>query len=250
MPVEAPLPAATTDRVLDGRVVIAQPADGYRVAIDPVLLAAAVDAAPDAHVLDLGCGVGTAALCLAARLQEISITGLDREPVFIAFADANVVANACRDRVRCILGDLLSPPAELAPGSFDHVMANPPYLKQGTATVSAHSLKAAATAEGAATLRHWIAAAARFLKPGGELTLIHRADRLPELIAALAPEFGALRILPLLPKAGAAPKRVILRAVLGAKGAPVELPGFVLHAADGSFTAGADNVLRGGAALR
>jgi tRNA1(Val) A37 N6-methylase TrmN6 len=142
------------------------------------------------------------------------------------------------------------PPAELAAASFDHVMANPPYLKHGTATASAHPLKAAATVEGAAALQDWVDAAARHLKPGGGLTMIHRADRLADLIAALAPAFGEARILPLLPKTGAAPKRVIVRAVLGGRGATVEMPGFVLHEPDGRFTAAADKVLRGGAALR
>lgn len=239
----------TADRVLGGRVVLAQPADGYRVAIDPVLLAAAIDATPGERILDLGCGVGTAALCLAWRLTGVSVVGLDREPVFIDLASSNIVANACQDRVRCLLGDLLTPPAELGPGSFDRVMANPPYLKRGAATVSAHPLRAAATMEGEAGLRDWVEAAARLLKPGGSLTMIHRADRLPDLLEALSPAFGDLRILPLLPKAGLPPKRILVKAVLGGGGAPVERPGFVLHEADGRFTAAADKVLRGGAAL-
>ena len=248
MPLENSL-AGTTDRVLDGRVVITQPSDGYRVAIDPVFLAAAVEATSGARVLDLGCGVGTAALCLAARVTDVTIIGLDGEPVFIAFAKANAISNACDARVRFLLGDLLMPPAELAVASVDHVMANPPYLKRGAATASAHPLKAAATVEGAAELQDWVDAAARHLRPGGGLTMIHRADRLADLLAALAPAFGDIRILPLLPKTGAAPKRVILRARLGGAGATVELPGFLLHEADGRFTAAADKVLRGAAAL-
>src|SRR6185295_1105658 len=130
-------------------------------------------------------------------------------------AKANALSNACDARVDFLLGDLLMPPAELAPASFDHVMANPPYLKNGTATPSAHPLKAAATVEGAADLQDWVDAAARLLKPGGGLTMIHRADRLADLIAALAPAFGDIRILPLLPKAGLAPKRIVLRALRG-----------------------------------
>jgi tRNA1(Val) A37 N6-methylase TrmN6 len=244
------MPTGTTDRVLDGRVIVTQPNDGYRVAIDPIFMAAAVEIEPGARVLDLGCGVGTASLCLAARVADAAIVGLDCEPVFIAFATANASGNACGDRVRFLLGDLLIPPAELPIAGFDHVMANPPYLKRGTATVSAHPLKAAATMEGAAALQDWVDAAARCLKPGGGLTMIHRADRLADLIAALAPAFGDLRILPLLPKTGVAAKRVILRAMLGGGGKAVELPGFVLHEPDGRFTAAADKVLRGGAALR
>lgn len=243
------LPPATVDRVLDGRVVIAQPADGYRVAIDPVLLAAAVDAAPGARVLDLGCGVGTAALCLAARLPGVAVVGLEIESVFAAFAAANVRRNAGAGRVEILCGDLLAPPAALRPASFDQAMANPPYLKRGAATASAHPLKAAATMEGQAGLGDWTACAARLLRPGGRLTLIHRADRLPDLLAALAGDFGDLRVLPLLPKSGAAPKRILLRAVRGAAAGLVEVPGLVLHDAAGGFTPEAAAILRAGQGL-
>ena len=57
----------TEDRLLGGRVVMRQPASGYRAATDPVLLAACVAARPGMRVLDAGCGAGAAALCLADR---------------------------------------------------------------------------------------------------------------------------------------------------------------------------------------
>jgi tRNA1(Val) A37 N6-methylase TrmN6 len=243
------LPPATVNRVLDGRVAIAQPAAGYRVAIDPVLLAAAVDAAPGERILDLGCGVGTAALCLVARLPGVAVVGLEKEPVFAAFAMANARRNSAAGRVDIFCGDLLAPPEALQPAGFDQVMANPPYLKRGTATVSGHPLKAAATMEGRAGLGDWVDCAARFLRAGGRLTLIHRADRLPDLLAALAGGFGDIRVLPLLPKAGAAPKRILIRAVRAAAAGLVEVPGLVLHDAAGTFTPEAAAILRAGRGL-
>src|SRR4051812_29167003 len=128
--------AQPVDRLLDGRVQVAQPADGYRVAVDAVLLAAAVEPAAGATVLDLGCGVGSVGLCLAWRRPDLRITGLDREPVFLAAACANVEANGMRDRFEIIEGDVRHPrPEWLTPGRFDQVVMNPPYLKAGSATV-------------------------------------------------------------------------------------------------------------------
>jgi tRNA1(Val) A37 N6-methylase TrmN6 len=231
------------DSLLDGRVKVAQPADGYRVAVDAVLLAAAVEPAQGASVLDLGCGVGSVGLCLAWRRPDLAITGLDREPVFLAAARANAEANGAR--LHIMQGDVRRPPAQ----RFDQVMMNPPYLKAGTATVSAHPLKAAATAESEAKLVDWIACARDVLKPGGILTLIHRADRLDDVLAGVARSFGGIAILPVHPRRDRAAKRIILRAQLGSGEPLAVLPGFVLHEEDGAFTAAADSSLRGGQAL-
>ena len=233
------------DSLLDGRVKVAQPPDGYRVAVDAVLLAAALEPAPGAAVLDLGCGVGSVGLCLAWRRPDLQVTGLDREPLFVAMARANAETNGMRDRLQILEGDVRHPP----PQRFDHVAMNPPYLKAGTATVSAHPLKAAATAESGAALADWIACARAVLKPGGMLTLIHRADRLDGVLHCVGRSFGRIVILPIHPKRDRAAKRIILSAQLGSGEPLTILPGLVLHEEDGAFTAAADSILRHGAGL-
>lgn len=239
---------ATADTLLGGRLSVVQPADGYRVAVDAVLLAAAVDGGAGHRVLDLGCGVGSAALCLAWRCAGVEIIGLDREPVFLAAARSNAEANRLTGRVAFIAGDVLDPPSSIR-GRFDRVMLNPPYLKAGSATVSAHPLKAAATAEGAAGLADWIACARLALLPGGILTLIHRADRMGDVLMALDRDFGGIVVLPIHPKAERPAKRILVQARAGT-GAPLAiLPGFILHESDGRFTAAAEAILRDGQPL-
>jgi tRNA1(Val) A37 N6-methylase TrmN6 len=242
---EGTLPDSPIDRLLDGRVQVAQSADGYRVAVDAVLLAAAVDPAPGAAVLDLGCGVGSVGLCLAWRRPDLAITGLDREPVFAAAARANAALNGFSARLGILQADLRAP----LPRQFDAVAMNPPYLKAGKATVSAHPLKAAATAESEAKLADWVAAARDALKPGGVLTLIHRADRLDDVLGCVTRSFGGIAILPIQPKRDRAAKRILLRAQLGSGEPLTLLPPLVLHAEDGAFTAAADSILRNGQAL-
>ncbi|WP_119301420.1 tRNA1(Val) (adenine(37)-N6)-methyltransferase [Dongia deserti] len=239
----------TLDTVLGGRVTLHQPAVGYRVAIDPILLAAACPAEAGETIVDLGCGVGTAALCLARRVADVRCTGVDLQPELAALADRNAQENKVADRVRFVAGDILDRSLPIYAEPADHVIVNPPYLKRGTATPSANPAKALANVEGDADLAAWVAAAAKAVRPGGTITFIHRADRLPELLALLGARCGGLVVLPLHPKAGAAAHRTIVACRLDQRLPAMLLPGLVLHEADGSFSPVLQRVLRDGAPL-
>lgn len=235
----------STDRVLGNRLQLMQPREGYRAAIDPVLLAAAVPAKAGGRALDLGCGVGTAALCLAGRVAGIAVLGLDLQPALIALAVRNAAANGLADRVSFACGDLLA----FKEGGFDHVLVNPPYLAREKASISPNPIKALANVEGAAKLSHWVACAISAAKEGGSVTFIHRADRAGELTDLMARGLGDLKLLPLLPRAGAAAKRIILAGTKGAAAGLRNLTPWPLHEFDGSFTAATEAILRDAAAL-
>lgn len=235
--------------LLGGRVRLKQPVEGYRVAIDPVFLAAAVPAAAGERVIDIGTGVGAAALCLAMRVPDARVTGIERERDLVRLASDNVALNDLASRVLMMAGDLLTPPPRLEPGTFDHAMANPPYLASGTATPPADAGRAAAHVESEADLAAWLRFALVMLRSKGTLTLIHRADRLDALLAGLAGKAGEIVLFPLWPGAGKPAKRILLRARKGVA-TPLRLaPGLVLHEADGRYTAAAEKVLREGAGL-
>lgn len=241
--------AVGEDLLLGGRVVLAQPRRGYRVAIDPILLAAAVRAGPGERVLDLGCGVGAAGLCLASRQPDCVVVGLEREADLVALARRNAQRNGFADRVTVFEGDIAQPPESLAPGGFDQVMANPPFLPASRGSAPPLREKALAAVEGEATLADWIACALIMLKPKGWLTLIHRADRVDSLCRHLHDGFGAITLLPLWPQQGVQAKRIVVRARKGVRTPAAVLPGLVLHAPDGRYTTAAEAILRHGAGL-
>lgn len=242
----------TQDGFLGGRLRVLQPRRGYRAATDPVLLAAAVAVRPGQAVLELGCGAGVASLCLAARVAGLSLAGLEVQPAYADLARRNAVLNGVALEV--IEGDLEAPPAALAGRGFDHVIANPPYYSPA-GTGAADPGRDRALRE-ATPLAAWIGFGLRRLRPGGWLTLIQSADRLPELLVALAGRgAGSIAVLPLAPREGRPARRVILRARKGGRGAFRLAAPVVLHegpAHDGdreSHSALARAVLREGAAL-
>jgi tRNA1(Val) A37 N6-methylase TrmN6 len=241
--------ATSDDTLLGGRVKLRQPLEGYRVAIDPVILAAAVPAGAQDRVLDIGCGTGAASLCLAARVPGCHVVGLERDPDVARLAAENIARNDFVARLSAVEGDLLAPPALLAPGSFTQVMANPPFLEAARASASPVAARAAAAVESEATLADWIDFALVMLRDKGTLTMIHRADRLGDLLAALNGRAGGIIVFPLWPGEGKPAKRILLQAKKGSAAPLTFAQGLVLHRADGRNSEAAEATLRHGAAL-
>ena len=241
--------AVTEDRILGGRVQLRQPASGYRVGIDPVFLAAAVPARAAGRALDLGCGVGAAALCLGSRQPGIQIIGLEIQPALAELAAGNAGLNGMGDRLSIVAGDLLHPPSGVMAGSFDIVLANPPFHVAGRASAPKEPGRAQGHIEGEADLAAWIERALDFATAGGVLVMIHKPERIGEILALLEGRAGAVDLFPLWASVGKAARRVLLRARKGSA-APLTLhQGLVLHEADGRYTSAAEAVLRGGAGL-
>jgi len=234
------------DTILGGRIRLRQPCGGGRACIDTVLLAAAVPARAGERVIDAGCGTGAAALAVAARCAGAQVTGLERGSGLVHLACENAALNGLEDRVTAIEGDVGQPPVALGRGWFDHALANPPYYR-ADATVPPPSPEKARAFVGAATrLADWIGFCLDMLRERGSVTVIHRADRIDSLLAALHGRAGDIAVLPLWPRQGLPAKRVIVHARKGVKGASMLLPGLVLHDAAGRFTPEAEAILREG----
>lgn len=231
----------TENLLLGGRVRLRQPRRGYRAAVDPVLLAAAVPAESGETALDVGLGTGAASLCLATRVPGVRIVGLEVQPELAELARANAALNGLDDRLVVVEGDIASAAPTLPTGGFDHVLTNPPYGAGGTPSGD----RSRDIAHGAADLDRWLGFCLAMLVRRGWLTMIHRADHLDRIIAILHGRAGALRVIPLWPRSGQPARRVIIRARKGVRTPAVLCPGLILHD-DGGYTAEAEAVLRHG----
>lgn len=241
-------PLGKADAFLGGRLQIVQGA--YRAGADPVFLASAVAAKPGQSVLELGAGSGVALLCLGARVPGLTLVGLERSQDMANLARDNATANGIEAEI--IAGDVASLPEGLRQRSFDHVLMNPPFFVGGTQ--SADSERSEARHE-ETPLSEWLECGVRRLKPGGVLTLIQTAERLPDVLRGLDDRLGGLTLRPLAPRAGRAAKLIIVSGEKGAR-APFRLmPPFVLHAGDShvsdesDYTDAAVCILRNGEAF-
>lgn len=234
----------TEDGFLDGRVRVRQFMHGFRSGLDAVMLAAAVPAQGRCAVLELGSGAGTASLCVAARLPDCRITGVEFDPDLVSLANENADANGMAERVRFLHGDVLNLPRELC-REFDHVLCNPPFHSVEGAT-SPDVLRAQALQD-RGNFARWLETGVKRAALNGTFTIIFRADRLNDALEGL-PSRG-VSIFPLWPKRDAAAKRLLIQLRRGTRAPLTLLPGLVLHEPDGRYTPRADTILRNGAGL-
>jgi tRNA1(Val) A37 N6-methylase TrmN6 len=243
------LPEHTIDRFLGGLVTLVQPRRGHRAGLDAALLQALVPPDVGGHLVDLGCGVGTVAFCVAARAVGLRVTGVERSAELVTCAEAALRRPENGDfaaRVRIVHGDATdstSLAGALDPAAW--VLMNPPYDAPGRSRPSPDARRRAAHIAEAGTLGAWFRTAAALLKPGGRLGLIHRAGTLPDVLAALAGHFGDIRVLSVHPAEGEPASRILVQATLDTRAPLRIMPGLILHEPGGGWTPAADAILRG-----
>jgi tRNA1(Val) A37 N6-methylase TrmN6 len=237
-------PEVTEDRFLGGQLVVRQFVDGFRAGLDAVMLAAAVPAKAGQDILELGSGAGTASLCLAWRVAETEVVGVEIESDLVGLSNGSATANGLGDRVVFVPVDALDLPADMR-RDYDHVMCNPPYHGSDGETSPDARRTEALFDDG--RMGEWLQVGVKRTAPGGTFTCILRADRLGEALGVL-PETG-VSVFPLFPRAGAAAKRVVLQVKKTSRAPLAMLHGLVLHEDDGRYTAEADAILRGARGL-
>ena len=231
-----------------------QPKGGHRAGSDAVFLAAAVPARAGMRVLDVGAGVGVAGLCVLARVPSAELTAIEIDARLCALAAKNAERNGFGDKVDVVNADVTAPGKSrratgLLSESYDQVIANPPFHAEGKVRAAPDRGRATAHVMNREGLAGWVRFFAAMAVPKALLTLIHRPDCLGELLPLLAGRFGDIAVFPLFPKWGEPATRIIVQAEKGSRAGLSLLPGLVLHEADGSYTAEAEAVLRGGEAL-
>jgi tRNA1Val (adenine37-N6)-methyltransferase len=222
--------AFTVDALLGGRVTLLQPARGFRVSLDPVLLASFVTP-PFGRFLDIGCGTGAVSFVLLAGDPSASGVGVELQDSLAALAAEGAKRNGLGARLEIRRGDVRVLGASLGAGSFDLVVTNPPFHPMGQGSRSPHETRALANHEVALTLTDWVAIAARAVRPGGRVAAIFPAERAFELGAALRErDLAPTRLRAVHPHLDRPATRVLVEAERGGGAALVVEPPLVVHA--------------------
>ncbi|WP_332677846.1 tRNA1(Val) (adenine(37)-N6)-methyltransferase [Brevundimonas sp.] len=233
--------------LLGGRVRFRQPAKGYRAGMDAALLAAAVEAAPGQRVLEAGCGAGAVLMQIAARRPDAVLTGLERDPAMAALARENAALNGAKATI--VAGDVAAGFRAMGLEPFDWAISNPPFFDDpGALRAPAPGKRGAWMADDG--LRAWTDFLLKGVREGGRVVVIHRADRLADLLALLGEKAGSFALRGIHPYADEPAKRVLVSAIRTGKAPLRLLPPLVLHERGGAkHTAEAEAILRGEAAL-
>lgn len=247
----APSPSQDVEIVenalLGGRVRLRQPAKGYRAGMDAALLAAAAGVQAGERVIEAGCGAGAVLMQMASRAPGVALTGVERDPAMAALARENAALNGAGATI--VDGDVAAGFHALGLEPFDRAVSNPPFFDDPGA------LRAPAPGkQGAWMADDGLAAWTRFLlkavREGGRIVVIHRADRLADLLALLGGTAGSFSVRPVHPFADEPAKRVLVQAIKTGRAPLRLLPPLVLHdRSGGKHTAEAEAILRGEAAL-
>jgi tRNA1(Val) A37 N6-methylase TrmN6 len=154
----------------------------FRFGLDAVLLANFVDVKKGSSVIDLGTGTGIISILLAGKTEAASIVGLEIQEEIAEMAQRSVKMNCLEDRVKIVCGDIKDSVDLFGASSFDAVVSNPPYMNQGGGIINISDTKAIARHEILCTLEDVIRSASKLLVPGGQFAMVHRPDRLADII--------------------------------------------------------------------
>ena len=155
------------------------PAGVFPLGTDSMALAHFTKLPRNARVLDLGSGFGTLGLMLCASDPSCHVTGLELDPAAHAAAVENIQRNGLHTRMESICMDLRQIPETFAPGSFSHCVSNPPYFSGGFHSGTLPE----ARQEICCTLADLMKNAGWALKFGGDFFLVHKPERLAQIIS-------------------------------------------------------------------
>ena len=186
---------------------------GFALGTDSVLLADFAAQRRARRIADLGCGAGVLTVLLLRALEQATTVGIELQPDAAQLARDNIRANGLSDRAQILCADLRAHRTLLPAGSFDLVVANPPYFAAGSGYTSPDPMRAHARDERTCTMQDICAAMAYLTRWGGSAALVHRPERLSELLCALtAAGLEPKRLRTVAYKADAAPNLVLVEA--------------------------------------
>ena len=201
--------------------------NGYRIIQDPsrvcfgmdaVLLSGFAKAGEGARVLDLGTGTGIIPILMEAKTDAAQLIGLEIQKESAEMARRSVNLNNLQDKIQIVDGDIKEAGQIFDAASFDVITSNPPYMINQHGLQNPDSPKAIARHEVMCTLEDVVAAAAKLLKPGGKLFMVHRPFRLAEIMVMMSKyKIEPKRMRLIYPFVDHEPNMVLIEGVRGGK---------------------------------
>ena len=218
-------------------IKLLQDPDAFCYGVDAVLLADFAKAEAGSRVLDLCSGNGAVAFIMYAKYRPELVCGLELQKEAVELAEKSAELNGLSDKLTFVCGDAADIGKYFEPACFDVVACNPPYFEEGRGVSCGADPKHLARHESSAVLADFFAAADHVLKPGGKLYMVHRPERLADLMS-LSRQYGLepkiMRLV--VPSQGEAARQVLLQFIKGAGKQLTVLPELAVRNKDGSFT--------------
>ena len=161
---------------------IIQKENAFCFGIDAVLISNFVDVKKDHSVIDLGTGTGIISILIAGKTEAKCITGIEIQEDMADMAKRSVKLNHLEDRVKIVYGDLRKSVDIFGASKFNVVVSNPPYMNAGGGLINPSDTKAISRHEILCTLEDVIKTSEKILKPMGQFAMVHRPDRLVDII--------------------------------------------------------------------
>lgn len=230
----------TLDSLPFGNLQLFQARTGYRYSLDPVLLARFIKHKKWQTIIDLGTGCGILPMILARLGLSENLVGIELQAALVQRAEKNVKLNDLQEHIAIHQGDVRQVEQTYPAGTADLVVSNPPYRHVNSGQTAPDDERACARHEVAGGLNDFVAAAAWLLKYGGVFSLVHLAERLPEITGALIHHgLEPKRLRFVYPRSGSAARLVLVEAKKGGKaGVTVDPPLLVYrgHGSDRKYT--------------
>ncbi len=223
------------EELLYGNIRMRLHEEHFRLSTDSMILADFAQFTKNSKVCDLGCGCGALSLLLLGKDPTLNITALEIQEDAAKTAQENAEKNGFSANLQVLCADLREHRTVLAHGSFDGVIANPPYFPVADGYVASSSSLACARSELTCTLDDLCRCAAWLLPTGGRFFLVHKPQRLTDLFCTLrAHGLEVKRLRMVKNRADSAPSLVLLEARRGGSAGVTVETDLVLSCADGT----------------
>lgn len=171
----------TIDDLQNGYKII-QKSHSFRYGVDAVLLADFANIKHEHTVIDLGTGTGIIPILVYSKKKPLEITAVEIQREMAEMAERSIKLNGLENHIKVLCMDLKDAPKLLGKASYDCVVTNPPYVKKECGINNPSETKAIARFEIMCSLQDVLVTAKELLKPGGKLFMVHRTDRLADII--------------------------------------------------------------------